>query len=65
VQLAQHAPGSGMAWFLLQQVLQMNDSSPVFAAVVGLARISEHIGHRLDPLASEQGGQRHSSGDSD
>ena len=53
-----------MAGFLLKQVLEVNDSSAILAATVGLARISEHIGHWLDTLASQEGGQRHSRGDS-
>jgi len=46
-----------MAGFLLQQVLEMDHRSPVFAAIMRPARISKHISYGLHTLASEQGGQ--------
>ena len=43
----------------------MDDRSPVCAAVVCLARVGKYVGHGFDPLASEEGGQRHCRGDCD
>jgi hypothetical protein len=49
-----------VARLLLQQILEMDQCNPVFAAGVGIACVGQHIGRRFHALAGKQGGQRQS-----
>jgi hypothetical protein len=43
VQLAEHAPRRGMAWLLLQQVLEMDNRRPILAAAMRCSGIGKSI----------------------